>query len=133
MWYYNKETGNFSVGSIPTKEVDGGIEEDSGWVQIADRPEPYDDYIFDGSYWVQKIAQVVVPQSITPRQARLSLLQATLLDEVETLLANDKAMQIWWEYSLEVNRNHKHIITMATALGLSENQLDELFILGESL
>lgn len=53
-WYYKEENGNFAVGSIPTVEVDGVIEEDSGWVQIADRPTPYDDYVFDGIDWVAK-------------------------------------------------------------------------------
>ena len=70
---------------------------------------------------------------LTPRQARLALLNATLLDEVEALLANDKAMQIWWEYSLDIQRNHEHIAAMGSALGLSEVQLDELFIEGAKL
>lgn len=65
---------------------------------------------------------------ITPRQARLALLNATLLDEVEALLANDRAMQIWWEYSLDIQRNHEHIVKIGGALRLSEVQLDELFI-----
>jgi|SRR3990172_10186459 len=75
----------------------------------------------------------LVPKVITPRQARLALLQATLLDEVELLLANDKAMQIWWEYSLDIQREHGHIIAMGTALGLTDVQLDDLFILASSL
>jgi len=74
-----------------------------------------------------------VPTVLTPRQARLALLGVGLLDEVETLLANDKAMQIWWEYSLDIQRNHEHIVTMAGALGLTEVQLDELFIEGAKL
>ena len=74
-----------------------------------------------------------IPLSITPRQARLALLQATLLNEVELLLANDKAMQIWWEYSLDIQRNHPHIVAMGATLGITELQLDELFILGATL
>lgn len=74
-----------------------------------------------------------IPKEVTPRQARLALLQATLLDEVELLLVNDKAMQIWWEYSLDIKRDHPHIIAMGTALGMTEAQLDELFILAGSL
>lgn len=74
-----------------------------------------------------------VPQEVTPRQARLALLQATLLDEVELLLVNDKAMQIWWEYSLDIKRDHPHIIAMGTALRMTEQQLDDLFILAGSL
>lgn len=95
----------------------------------------------DGEYkYVEYIAPTVaeeivnqVPQQVSPRQARLALLQATLLDDVELLLANDKAMQIWWEYSLDIQRNNEHIITMGTALGMTEVQLDDLFILAGSL
>lgn len=65
---------------------------------------------------------------ITPRQARLALLGVGLLDEVETLLAGNKAMQIWWEYSLDIQRNHEMIIAMATQLGMSEEDMDNFFI-----
>lgn len=79
------------------------------------------------------IRKTSIPQTISPRQTRLALLQATLLDEVELMLANDKAMQIWWEYSLDIERNHEHIISMGSALGLTETQLDDLFILAGTL
>ena len=58
MWYYNEDTGNFSVGSIPTKEVmiDEVVtyEEELGWTLIDTRPEPHDDYVFDDGKWVFK-------------------------------------------------------------------------------
>ena len=73
-------------------------------------------------------AKALVPKTITPRQARLVLLGAGLLDDIEVLLATDKAMQIWWEYSLEIDRDNAHIATAGTALGLTELQLDEFFI-----
>ena len=79
------------------------------------------------------IKKVVVPQSVTPRQARLALLQVGLLDEVEAMLANDKAMQIWWEYSLSVERNNEHVTAMATALNMTDEEMDELFMLAGSL
>lgn len=65
---------------------------------------------------------------ITPRQARLALLGVGLLDEVETLLAGNKAMQIWWEYSLDIQRSHEMIIAMGTQLGMSESDMDNFFI-----
>jgi len=76
---------------------------------------------------------IEVPKMLTPRQARLALLAVGLLDEVDTLLADNKAMQIWWEYSLDIQRNHEHIVTMASAFGLTETQLDDLFIEGAKL
>lgn len=54
LWYFNKDTGNFSVGSIPTKEVNNEIVEEQGWELIPTRPEPYDNYLFDGENWYEK-------------------------------------------------------------------------------
>ena len=54
MWYFNKDNGNFSVGSIPTIEVDGQMVEEQGWELIPTRPEPHDNYVFDGEEWVEK-------------------------------------------------------------------------------
>jgi len=62
-WYYNEETGNFSVGSIPTKEVVidevTTYEEEEGWKLIDIRPEPHDDYIYDGLGWLLKPVDLV--------------------------------------------------------------------------
>jgi len=82
---------------------------------------------------VEEIRERDVPTMLTPRQCRLQLLAIGLLDEVETLLIGNKAMQIWWEYSLDIQRNHEHIIAMGSALGLTELQLDDLFIDGAKL
>lgn len=70
---------------------------------------------------------------ITPRQARLALHKAGLLDEVATALAVDKEMEIWWEYSLDIQRNHEMVIALGTQLGLTEAQLDQLFVDGSKL
>jgi len=91
------------------------------------------EWIIINEYPSEPTPTIEVPQMLTPRQARLALLAVGLLDEVETLLANDKAMQIWWEYSLDIQRNHEHIVVMGAALGLTELQLDNLFIEGAKL
>ena len=65
---------------------------------------------------------------ITPRQLRLQLLSATLLDEVEALCAVDKAMSIWFEYSLDFQRNHPMVEAMAIQLGLTQDDMDTFFI-----
>ena len=70
---------------------------------------------------------------ITPRQARLALHRAGLLDEVANMLAADKEMEIWWEYSLDIQRNHEMVIALGTQLGLTEAQLDQLFVDGSKL
>ena len=69
-----------------------------------------------------------IPQTITPRQFRLQLLALGLLDEVEAMANTDKATQIWFEYSLDFQRNHEMLIASATALGLSDESMDTFFI-----
>ena len=68
------------------------------------------------------------PLKITPRQCRLQLLALDLLDEVETAIASDKAMQIWFEYSLDFQRSHEMIISMGQFLGMDEEAMDNFFI-----
>lgn len=80
-----------------------------------------------------------VPTVVTMRQARLALLQSGLLAQVEAAIAGiedagqRQAVQIEWEYAAEVNRTHPWVQTLSTALGLSEEQLDQLFIQASTL
>lgn len=69
-----------------------------------------------------------VPQVITPRQFRLQLLALNLLDEVEAMASVDKATQIWFEYSLDFQRNHEMLLASASALGMSDEDMDTFFI-----
>ena len=48
-------------------------------------------------------------------------------------LANDKAMQIWWEYSLDIQRDHPMVTALAVQLDLDDEELDNLFIEGAKL
>lgn len=69
-----------------------------------------------------------VPESVTPRQARLMLLQAGLLDTVETAIANGpRADQITWEFAVDVKRDYPMIANLAAVLNLSSAQIDEMF------
>ena len=65
---------------------------------------------------------------ITPRQLRLQLLSSGILDDVEALCATDRAMSIWFEYSLDFQRNHEMTIAMGIQLGMSESDMDNFFI-----
>lgn len=74
-----------------------------------------------------------VPDRVTMRQARLALLGAGLLDDVEAALAAlegtaGQAARIEWEYSQEVWRNKPFVQQVAGAIGMSDEQLDQLFI-----
>ena len=86
----------------------------------------------EAKYLVDKF-KASVPQTLTPRQFRLALLQATLLDEIELMANTNKSMSIWFEYSLDIRRDSEFIVAGALTLGLTETQIDELFILGATL
>ena len=80
-----------------------------------------------------------VPQSVTRRQARQALLLAGLLDAVPLALAaipdatQRRLALIEWEDSLTFERQRPLLIQLSTALGLSSEQLDQLFITADSL
>jgi hypothetical protein len=70
----------------------------------------------------------VVPASVSPAQARLALLAAGLLDDVETAVAaGPRAMQIAWQNASVIERDSPTVAALAGALGLNDAQLDALF------
>ena len=83
-------------------------------------------------------APPAAPSSVTMRQARLALLGAGLLDAVAAAIAalpspQKEAAQIEWEYSQVVERNRPFVLTLGYALGLTDAQLDALFIAAAAL
>tara|TARA_R110000782_G_scaffold114830_1_gene204970 strand:- start:454 stop:930 length:477 start_codon:yes stop_codon:yes gene_type:complete len=75
-----------------------------------------------------------IPRSVTMRQARLALLSAGLLPAVEDAIAGaGPAAKIEWEYAQEVERAAGLVPTMGAALGMTEAQLDALFIKASEL
>ena len=62
-------------------------------------------------------------------QARVALLDAGLLGDVETAIANaDVITQMAWTEATEWRRNSPTIATIAEALSLTDEQVDNLFI-----
>ena len=98
--------------------------------------DEYEDQISDmeANYVPPEPAPVPVPQVITIRQAKLVLLAAGLLDDVDAAVAQaDRATQIEWEYATEVRRDWPTLIALASELGMSDESLDELFRSGSLL
>lgn len=83
----------------------------------------------------KKITAIVpVPQSVTPRQVRLLLLQQGLLANVEAMIkAGDQATQITWEFASEFRRNDPLLEQLSKALGLTDAQVDGFFIAAASI
>ena len=73
-----------------------------------------------------------VPNSVTMRQARLALLGAGLLDDIDAAIDSlpspqKEAARIEWEYATDVQRSSGLVPMMGAALGLDDAALDALF------
>lgn len=80
----------------------------------------------------------VVPSAVTMRQARLALLGAGLLDDVEVAInglpsPQKEAAKIEWEYSQEVQRHNGFVSVLAPMLGMTAEQTDALFVQAATL
>ena len=69
-----------------------------------------------------------VPTKISRLQAKLQLLELGLLDEVEDLVAQDRKVQLYWNEADNFYRTDSILLSMATALKLTNEELDDLFI-----
>ena len=82
---------------------------------------------------------IKIPESVTMRQARLVLLQQGILDDVETAIntiedeATRRAVQIEWEYALDVRRDWPALQMVTQQLGITDEQLDQMFLLASEI
>lgn len=79
-----------------------------------------------------------IPTSLTMKQARLALLNAGLYAQAQSAVAaltgtEGQKAQIEWEFSAAVNRGDALVVQLAAALGLTDAQLDDLFLAGSKL
>lgn len=113
---------------VPTADIvnEGPIEERSGeWWQT----------------WTSRdltAAEKRSTMSVTMRQARMALLQQNKLADVATAIAampdgQREAAEIEWEYGSTVLRLSPLVVSLGPALGLSEDDLDNLFTIAETL
>jgi hypothetical protein len=78
------------------------------------------------------------PKVVTMRQARLALLGAGLLTTADQAIAamtgaEGDAARIEWEYSMDVRRDSGLVGSMITALALTGEQVDALFVIAAGL
>lgn len=79
-----------------------------------------------------------IPQTVTMRQARLALLEAGLLAAVNSTIQemqgqSGEAARIEWEFSSEVYRSRPLVQSLAPVLGMTDSQLDQLFVAASQL
>jgi len=128
-YYFSPHTGEIITTSTPADWM--------GKTSIV--PPPFNSAsqgaFFREGAWVVETAvpRVIVPTSVTPRQARLALLQIGKLDAVSAALtaipdpARRTAAQIEWEYAAVIERNSPLVTSLAAGLGLTAAGIDALF------
>ena len=79
--------------------------------------------------WADEMrARNPVPQQVTMRQARLALLSAGLLDDVEMVIAAaGRAAQLEWEYAAVVDRSNPAVAAVQQQQALTDTYIDDLF------
>lgn len=75
-----------------------------------------------------------VPEFITKYQAKMALLQVGLYESVEQYVSssNDYALKISWYDATNFYRNNHFIALLAAEFNLTQDQVDDLFILGNT-
>ena len=119
-------------GTMSVPKADGNREYEliKQWLSEGNTPEPE----FTDAELLQQIEDAK-PKVVTMRQARLALLQSGLLAIVESAITDgtDEAMEIEWEYATEVKRDWSSLIALTETLGMTSQELDDLFQLASTL
>lgn len=128
-----------TVGELQVAVKDG-VEQDSkgNWVDKWAVKDMFADVTLEDGTVVTKAeqeakyladkAKALVPQSVSMRQARIQLLRAGLLDEVNQAVASNQEWAITWEFATEVRRDDPMIAAVQEGLGMTDDQIDSLFI-----
>lgn len=75
----------------------------------------------------------VVPASVTPWQIRRALNTTGLRSTVEAAVAaSDQDVKDGWEFATEIRRDNVLLNAMASNLGMTPQQVDDLFFLASS-
>jgi len=125
-WKFNNASG------ICTKEQEDGSSAITEWPESLG-PLPTAEQI--AAWSAEYESRVEVPEIVTPLQARRALRAAGLLLTVNAWVASqpDDDIRDAWEFAGVIERHGQITTGAAAALGLTDAQLDDLFILGGTL
>jgi len=96
------------------------------------------DRYVDGQFVRPEPPAPEIPQTVTMRQCRIALLDAGLLESVQSSIATmpgteGERARIDWEYAQEVRRDWPLIAYMAADLGLTDEQVDAMFVAASAI
>lgn len=124
-WYSDDIHG---VPNIPTPNIEVSDEEWQEAISINANCYENGKFIVKDFRTIEPETVVIIPNSVTKLQAKLQLLEIGLLDEVETFIEQDRKAKLYWTDSQNFLRTDEILLSMATALGLNDAQLDDLFL-----
>ena len=83
---------------------------------------------YENDVFIEPVVIIVIPIVISMRQARLQLLALNLLDSVNSAISTmSQAAQIEWEYATEVRRDNPLVSALATALNMTDLEMDDFY------
>lgn len=79
-----------------------------------------------------------LPNSVSPRQARLALLKTNVLDDVENAISSleeplKSVAKIEWEFASEISRSSPLIDVIKESLNWTDQQIVDLFVLASQI
>lgn len=136
--YYN--TDNYEIKDLNDELVSGWIENDNPkkdkWVLLPEKPS--NNHYWNNGQWI--LSTPSVPESVSARQIRLWLInngiQLTQVDDAINSIQDPivrETVKVEWEYAPYVERNHPMLMPLAQALGLTEEQIDQAFIVAQNI
>ena len=109
------------------------------YIDLINKQYVIESYVRDLSFQEIEDRKPKPPSSCTPRQFRLALIQSNIdINTIESMLNNiqDETLRkialVEWEYSIEIKRDHPLILSFASQLNITEQQLNQIFILANT-
>jgi hypothetical protein len=101
---------------------------------MKDIAEPYDPSLYPEPT-EQELLEIERSEMVVSRfQAKAAILQADLLPAVEAALADaDPIARLAWSEAVEFRRDSPTIISLCAAIGLTDEQLDDLFRVAKTI
>lgn len=110
-----------------------GTEPPAGAVEVPTAPEDARQ-VWDFSAQAWGPVPATVPERVTRAQAKIQLYRAGLLEQVETeVQAAGGETLLWYIEAATWERQNPHVLTLASRLGLTDEQVDQLFIDAEQI
>jgi len=89
---------------------------------------------YAGGVFTRRPVVVPVPEEVTALQARLALATVGKLAAIEAAVASaDAATQVWFDRAPVWRRDSPMIASLASAVGLGDGQIDDLFRLAATM